>query len=305
MPIMNDRNCNFDLTDASGAWPFISRRVYQRTGHARAVWQSRHHRKALHRQAMISVLRAESRVLRQLFLPSRLNWWIGIGFATGAILFVFGAILSLAPGLAVAWSFDMRADNMTFVAGSIPFTIAAYLQLYQAANVAEFTPGGTPVSGPVAIFGWRPGDIGWLSCALQFPGTLLFNINTIDAMVPGIGWIQQDGYIWLPDFFGSLLFLASGYLAYAEIGHTHWSWHPSNLSWLATVANLFGCVSFLISALFAFVPPWPQSADAGWIATAFTLLGAVGFLLGSLMMVLEAAVQELPETKPCPDGKRH
>ena len=99
-------------------------------------------------------------------------------------------------------------------------------------------------------------------------------------MVPGIGWIQQDGYIWLPDFFGSLLFLASGYLAYAKIGHTHRSWHPSNISWLATVTNLFGCVAFMISALFAFVPPWPQSADAGWIATAFTLLGAVGFLLG-------------------------
>ncbi len=142
----------------------------------------------------------------------------------------------------------------------------------------------------VVLFGWRPRDIGWLSCALQFLGTLLFNLNTFDAMLPGLDWLQQDLAIWAPDFAGSLLFLASGYLAFIETCHAHFAWRPHNISWWVTLANLLGCIAFMISAVFAFVPPQSPSFDTAAFATLFTLIGATGFLIGSLLMLPETAL---------------
>ena len=139
--------------------------------------------------------------------------------------------------------------------GSIPFTIAAYLQLFQAANAGEFQPGATPLPSRFTLLGWRPHDIGWLSCALQFIGTILFNFNTFDAMLPSLNWFQQDVLIWAPNMIGSILFLASGYLAFIETCHGHWAWKPASISWWVVLINLLGCVGFMISAMLAIVLP--------------------------------------------------
>jgi hypothetical protein len=218
-----------------------------------------------------------------------MNWWIGVVFAAGSLLFLVGSVLSLAPELARTWSLDGTAINMIFFAGSIPFTTAAYLQLFQAANAGAFSPQGRPAPRQVVLFGWRPREIGWLSCALQFLGTVLFNVNTFDAMLADLDWLQQDLAIWAPDFVGSVLFLASGYLAFIETCHAHWAWRPASISWWVTFVNLLGCVAFMISALFAFV--WPRSPgfDVVTVSVSFTLIGAVGFLTGSLLMLPEDA----------------
>jgi hypothetical protein len=63
-------------------------------------------------------------------MPRRLNWWIGVVFALGSTLFALGGVLSLAPDLARTWSLDSVTINAIFFAGSIPFTSAAYLQLF-------------------------------------------------------------------------------------------------------------------------------------------------------------------------------
>jgi hypothetical protein len=86
---------------------------------------------------------------------------------------------------------------------------------------------------------------------------------------------------------GSILFLASGYLAFTEVCHAHWAWQPTSLSWWVVFANLLGCVAFMISAVFAFVPPAAPASDVVTISIGFTLLGALGFLIGSLLMLGE------------------
>jgi hypothetical protein len=224
-------------------------------------------------------------------MPRQLNWWIGTVFAVGSLLFALASVLSLAPALARAWSLDATAINAIFFAGSIPFTIAAYLQLFQAANAGEFPGDDTRSSRRPVLFGWRPHDIGWLSSALQFVGTILFNINTLDAMLPSLDWLQQDLAIWAPDFVGSILFLASGYLAFMETCHAHWSWKPSSISWWVAFTNLLGCIGFMIAALFAFVLPGATNTEAVTLCIAFTLQGAVCFLGGSLLMLPEAVTQ--------------
>ncbi|WP_146563173.1 hypothetical protein [Posidoniimonas corsicana] len=268
--------------ERAGAWPFTTRRVHRMPSGELRAWSSRHDRKRL-------AIPGEAPPWRpwapRLWLPRSLNWWIGGVFAVGASLFVVGSLLTLAPGWADRLALTPAEVNSVYFAGSIPFTAAAYLQLWQAANT------GGP---PRRFFGWRPRDAGWLSCALQFAGTVLFNLNTFDAMLPGLGWFAQDLLVWTPNLVGSVLFLASGYLAYIEAGHAHLSWRPRDLSWWVVAVNLLGCFGFMASALLAAVPP---GADGPWASTpsvVWTLFGAVGFLIGALLMQVEAAQYERP-----------
>ena len=223
-----------------------------------------------------------------LWMPRELNWWIGNVFAVGSVLFALGSVLSLAPVLARAWSLDTTQINAIFFAGSIPFTVAAYLQLYQAANAGEFSPAGSGAPERRRLVGWRPHDAGWLSCALQFIGTVLFNLNTFDAMIPSLTWFEQELVVWAPNIVGSTLFLASGYLAFMETCHGYWVWKPGEISWCVVFANLLGCIGFMVSAVFAIALPGGPNVEAVTISLGFTLLGAVGFLAGSLLMLPEA-----------------
>ncbi|QDV85782.1 hypothetical protein [Stieleria magnilauensis] len=297
----------YQCVDADGPWPFVTRRVFQAADHASRIWSSRHHRKGLRHREREGGRDAMARpIWRCLWMPSHLNWWIGAVFAIGSLLFVVGSALSLAPALFSSRALDSTRINVIFFAGSIPFTIAAYLQLFQAANVGDFLPNDGPADRLV-LLGWRPHDAGWLSSALQFIGTLLFNFNTYDAMRPSLNWLHQDLEIWVPDFAGSVLFLLSGYLAYIEICHAHWAWKPSDISWWVAFINLLGCLGFMISALFAFVPPLGSSVVSASLATAFTLQGALCFLIGAFLLLPEAALKNAPSNvgqwKP-PERKR-
>ena len=259
---------------AAGAWPFVSRRVYKLAGEVESIWTSRQHRKSLGRR------RAASSLATWVFNPQSLNWWIGCIFAIGSSLFAAGSLLTLVPQLAKASGLEANI-NAIFFAGSIPFTTAAWLQLFQAANA------GRSPNQSRKLFGWRPHDVGWLSCALQFAGTILFNFNTFDGMIPGLNWFQSDLAVWTPNILGSLLFFASGYLAWIETCHAHWSFQPREIAWWIVAINLLGCISFLLSAFWGIsLPTTPE--DWPTISVAFTLAGAICFLIGALLMLPEA-----------------
>lgn len=270
--------------EATGPWPFVTRLTLDHGRLGRLTISSRAHRKEI-----FPVLPANRRfrLWRCLWMPDKLNWWIGVIFAAGSLLFGLGSVLALAPQLASALRLDAAAVNAVFFAGSIPFSSAAYLQLYQAANAPGFARQEHPGPHGRRLIGWRPHEIGWLACALQFAGTLLFNVNTFDAILPGLSWMGQDLIVWVPDIAGSILFLVSGYLFFVEAGHSYWSWRPSSLTWALNFSNLLGCVAFMLSALFAFVPR--SSAGFPVEALVFTFLGAVGFFVGSALMLPETA----------------
>lgn len=281
-----------NVADEKGPWPFVTRRVVGAADASRQIWSSRHHRKGLLiRTTAAAGKRIAPTLLRCLWMPQQLNWWIATVFAVGSLLFAVASILSLAPSLAQAWSLDSMQINAIFFVGSIPFTIAGYLQLFQAANARDFKPGGTESSRRLKLFGWRPHDIGWLSSAFQFVGTILFNFNTLDAMLPSLTWFQEDLLIWAPNIVGSILFLVSGYLAFIETCHAHWAWKPKSISWWVVFTNLLGCVGFMISALLAIYLPGPTNTEVVTLSVLFTLLGAIGFLVGSLLMLPESVVE--------------
>ena len=127
------------------------------------AFSHRHHRKGLRQPAAGQPLEFGVLLRRGLWQPRQLNWWIGTVFACGSALFMLGGILSLAPQAAARWALDSTAVNSIFFAGSIPFTAAAYLQLYQAANAPESVAAGSTPRADVVYFGWRPGNLGWLA----------------------------------------------------------------------------------------------------------------------------------------------
>lgn len=285
---MSKRITHPDIIDVKGPGPFVTKRIYKRPDHFKVIWQSRHFRKGLRETISPKLIFAEHVLKKSLWMPQNLNWWIGLIFSIGSLFFIAGSVLFLFPALAKFFSLNDEQVNVVFFMGSIPFTIAAYLQLFQAANAGEFTLDKKTNKKKIRLFGWMPSNLGWLSCALQFVGTILFNINTFDALIPGLNWVQEDIVIWAPNFVGSILFLASGYMAFAETNHSYWSWKWNDISWWVTFVNLIGCIGFMISALFAFFLPFTPSIDLGAISLVFTLIGAFGFLFGSLLMWPEA-----------------
>lgn len=205
--------------------------------------------------------------------------WIGGGFAVGSIFFAVASTLALSFELANFFGVSGIVINKIFFVGSIPFTTAAYLQLVQSANGFELNK-----SSKLKLFGWYPTDTLWLSSALQFAGTLLFNINTFDAMLPNLTVLEEDLLIWVPNIEGSILFLVSGYLAFKFVSKAWWAFKPRNVDWWCAWFNLMGCIGFIVSALFSVFLPGVTNPNVQTIALAFTLQGALCFLVGALLM---------------------
>jgi hypothetical protein len=126
-----------ECIESKGPWPFVTRRVYQAADQSKLVWTSRHHRKGLLVHAARKAEEVGITLSSCFWMPQQLNWWIATVFAVGSLLFALASILSLAPSLAEALSLDSTQVNAIFFVGSIPFTIAAYLQLFQAANAGD------------------------------------------------------------------------------------------------------------------------------------------------------------------------
>ena len=269
--IMQDEMSKEALIRAQGAGPFRTLRHFSSDSGLR-IWKARDHRKGL----------GNTSAPKTVFQSLLFNLLIGSGFAIGALLFSVGAGLSLAPSYAQVLSVTQNQINLVFLVGSVFFTCAAYLQLIQSANAPPLSKTTEP-SRSLVLIGWRPDDPGWLSSITQFAGTLLFNVNTFDAWLGGGGWLRQDSLIWAPDLVGSVLFLIAGYLALVETCHNWWSWEPGSLAWWIVMINFVGCVAFMISAIFAFVPPTGPSATIIALSTGFTLVGSLGFLIGAAL----------------------
>jgi len=178
--------------------------------------------------------------------------------------------------------------------GSIFFTSAAWLQWLEALNgdVADALRGDSPRSW--RWWGWRPRNLGYLASAVQLLGTIMFNVNTADAMITGMTWQQADLLVWMPNMVGCVCFLVASYLAYAEVSQGAASLAPRSVSWWIAVLNLLGSVAFQLSALYSFAEPEPAAASASFWAGFYTAAGAVCFLLGSYLMVPELFDEDGP-----------
>jgi hypothetical protein len=106
---------SLDLIDEKGAWPFITWQVFRSADGSKRVWSSRHHRKGLLVRAAADAEGLASRLLRCLWMPQQLNWWIGSIFAIGSLLFAVASVLSLSPALSSVEDIDGMIPRLGFL----------------------------------------------------------------------------------------------------------------------------------------------------------------------------------------------
>jgi predicted small integral membrane protein len=175
---------------------------------------------------------------------------IGILFMVGSACF---AIASL-PG---ASSVSDRAVGVVYFVGSIFFTTAAFEQL----RVARGT--GNEVR----------------AAAVQFAGTISFNVTTFFGMYHHFSAHRSNLLVWSPDAFGSACFLVSSVLAELAV------LHAVLLVRRSATLNLIGSIAFGISAAAAYVIPDTDEMLNASLATSMTLVGALCFLWAARILV--------------------
>jgi len=278
----------WERVGTEGPGPFVTAEVFRAPDGRLVRWRSRAHRKASAGRRRGARERRSAPAREPVWWrPRRHQWWM-------AVLFVVGSACFLLGGVAAQWSRTSRpAIGVVFFVGSIFFTSAAYLQYAEAVN-AERTLGGPPGSRaarwrPVS---WEPRRIDWLAALIQFVGTLFFNVTTFTGMKHGFSTHQTDARVWAPDAFGSVAFLVSSELAYAEVCQRWFGWRWSSLSWRIVALNLLGSIAFGVSAVASFVEPASGEPVSARLANGGTSLGGLCFLVGALLLMPEAAAAE-------------
>ncbi len=241
---------------AEGPRPFVTHVSYLDRDGVRVHWRARPARKQGERT---------------------LTWWIGALFAIGSTCFLVGPVPAYESAVGA------RTTAMTYFIGSIFFTTAAYLSYAQVVRQAGRR-----------WFGWTPALMGFWATLIQFVGTLYFNATTFAGLLD-VPTAEADRVIWRPDALGSVCFLVSSAIAFAEAGHRWFSWRPGKRDWHVTALNLWGSVFFGISAIGAYILPGGDLLNVRW-ANGGTFLGAACFLVASLLMLPEGrATGTVPE----------
>jgi len=213
--------------------------------------------------------------------PERLNASIAWLFMVGSACFVLGSVPAYLNAVG-GW-----VDGITYVVGSVFFTSASYAQLVQAqspamTHVDEVTQ---HAPAPVRLLGWLPHDRNWLAAAIQFPGTLFFNLSTMAALSHNATAAEADRYVWRPDLFGSVLFLVSSAIGVLAVSRRFFSMQPRSMPWRIAWVNLLGSVLFMASAVASYVVPSTDEQLGAHLAVAGTFWGAVCFLVGAALML--------------------
>ncbi len=208
-----------------------------------------------------------------------------------SVLFSLGSLCFLVAAIAAQWASSSHpAIGVTFFVGSIFFTSASYLQYNEAVNVERGLL--KPARRHWRPASWEPRRIDWLAAAVQLVGTVFFNISTFAAMKHGLSTGQSNRRVWAPDALGSVCFLLSSELAYAEVCHRWVCLRHRSLSWRIVALNLLGSIAFGAAAVASLLEPSSGEPISAHVANAGTSFGGLCFLIGALALMPEAAAQE-------------
>jgi hypothetical protein len=186
---------------------------------------------------------------------------VALLFALGSLCFVLGSVPLYYDHV------DANVVGVTFFVGSVLFTSAATLQVRASRTSA-------------ALFARDPARVNWWSAAVQWVGTLEFNLSTFAALVTGLSASQEKRLVWSPDFYGSALFLASSVLALVAVGMVVATRRDRGIAWL----NMIGSIMFGVAAVAAYVlPTTGEPINIRWV-NAGTALGGVCFFAASVWM---------------------
>ena len=249
-----------------GPGPFVTRAHYRLADGRVLEWASRRHRKGG---------------------GGRLGRWIAVLFIVGSACFAVGSLAGYSSLVGA------RADAITYFAGSIFFTCAAYLQYVECISAAPILD--RDVTPQRRLLGLAPQRIDWWATTVQLAGTLFFNVTTFTALDASLSPKGADLVVWTPDALGSICFLVASELAFAEAGHAWFSWRTSDPGWRIGALNLIGSVFFGISAIAGWVQPSTGDLLDAAVDTSGTFWGAVCFLAGAVLLLFP-----VPAADPSP-----
>jgi hypothetical protein len=286
----------WERVSADGPGAFVTTEVFRGPDGDEVRWSSRRHRK-VSTAARHGASRPSGSEKSVWWRPDRRGWWMAILFVLGSLCFTLGAIAS-------QWARTSRpAIGVTFFVGSIFFTAASYLQYAETVNVEhgiarhKRRQRWRPAS-------WEPRRIDWLAAVVQLIGTLFFNLSTFVALNHNLTTHQTNARVWAPDSLGSIAFLVSSELAFAEVCHRWICFKHRTLAWKIVALNLFGSIAFGASAVASLLEPSSGQPLSARIANAGTSLGALCFLIGALLLMPEAArVESAVRTQPPSPGR--
>jgi hypothetical protein len=184
---------------------------------------------------------------------------MGYGYALGSVFFVLGSTPLYFEHV------DEAVAAATFFVGSIFFTTAASVQMW----TSRTTP---------PLYRRDPERLEWWSAAVQWFGTLEFNVSTFSAMIVGLTATQQKRLVWSPDAVGSICFLVASVFGVWAV----WMVAASRRDRGMAVLNLLGSVAFGIAAVAAFVLPTTGEVwNIRWV-NAGTALGGICFFVAGI-----------------------
>ncbi|MGC5166586.1 hypothetical protein [Luteimicrobium sp. DT211] len=213
---------------------------------------------------------------------ARTNAVAGVAFVVG------GALFALGPLLAEAGVGGVRGVDTVYLVGGLFFSLGGYASVVQASNApTEIDERGSLSAASWTWWSWRPRQIGWLSVAVLFAGTLFFGVSLVAAFASNLTARQSDGWIWLPDITGCVCFLVSGHLALLEVCHGRIGIRPHELGWWIVAVNQLGSVLFFLAGVAAFVRPATSTVVDLRLVDWGTFAGAVCFVVGGALQLGE------------------
>ncbi len=217
--------------------------------------------------------------------PNDLGWRIATLFMVGSFLFALGSFPPYSQLI------DGRAVGITFVVGSLFFTAGGYSVLFQVINTDD---DGDQAAGTRRFWAWQPHKTEWWAAFIQFIGTLLFNANTIDAMIETFSIEETNRLVWAPDFFGCIAFLVASHLFWLGVCQRWWCARTNDPDWWGAMFNYVGSIFFMASAIASFTLKTTGEAINITIVNVGTLLGAICFLIGSYVSLPPASAEPEP-----------
>jgi len=187
---------------------------------------------------------------------------MALGFGVGSALFAVGAVMAMLELNAVV-------IGIVFALGAVCFTTAAAVQ-WRTAMIRRSR--------------LRLRDPDYMAAAVQFVGTLFFNVMTIRSLALTLGSTSttyED--VWHPDVFGSALFLIASWIAWHPIARSQRHHLLHGRSRLICLSNMLGSIFFGVSAVGARMLPDGTLDNNTW-NNGGTLLGALCFLVGALAL---------------------
>jgi hypothetical protein len=188
-----------------------------------------------------------------------------LGFALGSACFALGALPGYVGLVGAA------ADNVTYFVGSLFFTAAAFIQLRLS---GRWRPGA-----------WRSREAwdDWWSAAIQFAGTLFFNVTTAAALFSHLSADQARHHVWRPDALGSVCFLVASALGLLATTHRDGLWDPEARTWWTAWAGMAGSLAFAVAAVASYVVPSSGEVRNAENVNLGTFVGALCFLAAALL----------------------